>query len=365
MLASTVGLEDAGNQNYQNDHMGKIFSEGFSFSGFERDKLYLSERGAHFVDISGLSGVDAVTDGRGAAYADFDNDGDLDIFLTSLQGQVHHLFRNNVGQGRGAVRLTLEGRESGRDAFGAEVRLKTAQGVLTKIKAGGSGYVSQSDPRLLFGLDRGERAEWLDVRWPSGRRQRFAGVPAGASLKLIEGSETLQYMEERVFDLPDPAAGEAVFHAALKRGPGDVFPAVKMVDTRGRESDFHAYRRPGGKYLVNFWATYCVPCRREMPELQKLSEELRPAGVEVVGISLDMGAVRDKVPGFLARMGITYANFTTDASAFDRLFAGEQIFIPLSFIVDGEGRISDVLTGWSPAAEEKLRQLIGEKDYEQ
>ena len=353
-------MEDAGNQNYQNDHMGKIFSEGFSFSGFERDKLYLSESGKHFVDVSGVSGVDAVGDGRGAAYGDFDNDGDLDIFLTSLQGQVHHLFRNNVGQGHGAVRIALEGRESGRDAFGTEVRLKTAQGVLTKIKAGGSGYVSQSDPRLLFGLGAGEQAEWLEVRWPSGRRQRFAAVPAGASLKLVEGNEALEYVEEQVFALPEPAAGEAVFHAALKRGPGDVFPAVKMIDAQGRQSDFHAYRRPGSKYLINFWATYCVPCRREMPELQQLSKELQAAGVEVIGISLDMGAAGDKVPSFLARMGITYANFTTDASTFDRVFAGEQIFIPLSFIVDGQGRINDVFTGWSPATEKRLRQLIGE-----
>ena len=75
MLAATVKLEKAGAQEYQNDHMGRIFDEGFSFSGFERDKLYLNDRGGTFVDISGLSGLDAVTDGRGAAYAHFLNDG--------------------------------------------------------------------------------------------------------------------------------------------------------------------------------------------------------------------------------------------------------------------------------------------------
>ena len=89
-------MEAAGNDLYQNDHMGKIFEEGFSFSGFERDKLYLNDGGKRFVDISGLSGLDSVTDGRGAAYADFDNDGDYDIFLTTLQGQAHHLFRNII-----------------------------------------------------------------------------------------------------------------------------------------------------------------------------------------------------------------------------------------------------------------------------
>mgnify|MGYP002529047811 CR=1 FL=1 len=112
MLASSIEVEQTGNQQYQTDHMGKLFEQGFSFSGFERDKLYLNQEGRHFLDISGLSGLDSVTDGRGAAYADFDNDGDLDIFLTALQGQVHHLFRNNVGADNGFVRLPLRAPDS-------------------------------------------------------------------------------------------------------------------------------------------------------------------------------------------------------------------------------------------------------------
>ena len=59
MLASSTGDEAAGNEDYQRGHMGKIFAEGFSFSGFERDKLYLNQGGA-YVDISGLSGLDSV-----------------------------------------------------------------------------------------------------------------------------------------------------------------------------------------------------------------------------------------------------------------------------------------------------------------
>ncbi|MBM3277532.1 MAG: VCBS repeat-containing protein [Candidatus Handelsmanbacteria bacterium] len=97
-------------------HLGKIFSEGFSFSGFERDKLFLNNQGQKYIEVSGLSGLDSVSDGRGAAYGDFDNDGDLDVFLTTLQGQIHYLFRNNVGQENHFVRVSLEGRASGQDA---------------------------------------------------------------------------------------------------------------------------------------------------------------------------------------------------------------------------------------------------------
>ena len=359
MLASTVGLEQAGGQEYQTDHMGKIFSQGFSFSGFERDKLYVSDGGQRFVDISGLSGLDSVTDGRGAAYADFDNDGDYDIFLTALQGQVHHLFRNNVGQDGGFIRVELQGTASGRDAYGAEVRIITSHGVQTKVKAGGSGYVSQSDPRLLFGLGGDERTGALEVRWPSGRIESLARIPAGASVRIVEGSGAYQEVDEARFALPDPAGDEALFFQALRYQPGDLFPAVAMSDDSGATTDFQAYRRPGRSYLINFWATYCVPCREEMPELQKLAADLEAAGVDLLGISLDMGTARKKVPRFLSRMGIDYPVFTTEEGVFQQLFAGEQFFIPLSYIVDGDGRIVDVLTGWSPRAQRLIHQLIG------
>ena len=358
VLASSTGLERAGSTEYQNDHMAKIFSQGFSFSGFERDKLYWRQPGGRFVDISGLSGLDSVTDGRGAAYADFDNDGDTDIFLTALQGQAHHLFRNNVGQAAGFIRVALEGRASGLDAFGAEVRLQTGQGVLTKIKAGGSGFVSQSDPRLLFGLGDEPQAEWLEVRWPGGRRQRFGPVAARSSVRAVEGQEQLVYLDEPRFSLPEPVGQEAAFLQALRYGPGDVFPAVELTDLQGQKTNFHALRQEGRAYLVNLWATYCVPCRTEMPQLEKLRQALAAAGVDVVGISLDMGAQRDQVPRFLERMGISYPVFTAEAGIFPQIFAGEQVFIPLSFIVDRQGRIAEVLTGWTPAAQERLGQLV-------
>ena len=365
MLASSVALEEAGNQQYQTNHMMKLFEQGFSFSGFERDKLYLNDRGERFVDISGLSGLDAVTDGRGAAYADFDNDGDSDIFLTSLQGQVHHLFRNNVGQASKFLRVTLEGIQSGRDAYGAIVRVKTSRGVQTQIKAGGSGFVSQSDPRLLFGLAEDDRVEWITVRWPAGGETRLESEDAksplaltSSSIKLVESASSPEFLQEQRFSLPDPAPASAVVLQSVRPGRGDPFPSVPLVDMRGTQTDFERIRQPGRSYLVNLWATWCVPCRQEMPELEKLYQELGASGVDLIGISLDTGAARDRVPRFLDRAGITYPNFISDESGFEQLFAGDQIFVPLSFIVDGEGLVVDILSGWSHESEARIRNLI-------
>ena len=125
-MAAQEEVEAAGSDDYRDDHFGKLFKEGFSFSGFERDALYLNRGDKTFLNVSGISGIDSESDGRGAVFADFDNDGDQDVFLTTIQGSAHLLFRNNVGSEAAYVRVMLEGRASGRDAFGAIVRVGTA-----------------------------------------------------------------------------------------------------------------------------------------------------------------------------------------------------------------------------------------------
>jgi thiol-disulfide isomerase/thioredoxin len=359
VLASTVELEAAGNPEYQNDHMAKILEDGFSFSGFERDKLYLSDRGERFVDISGLSGVDAVSDGRGAAYADFDNDGDSDIFLTSLQGQAHHLFRNDVGQHRGFLRVTLHGRDSGNDAYGAQVRVKTSQGVLARIKAGGSGFVSQSDPRLLFGLGDDDSAQWLEVHWPSGLTQRFGAIAAGSSVLIREGSAELEYLQERRFSLPDPLAADALVHQALRPRLGEQFPSLTLTDLQGIKLESSDLSSSSGRPLVvNLWATWCVPCRAEMPQLEKLYPKLQAAGVDLIGISVDVAEARRKIPSYLKRIGISYPSYTTDESSLELLYSGDQLFVPITFILDGDFRVIEILSGWNAKSEARLHSLL-------
>ena len=74
-----VAKEQAGSQTYQSEHMGMIFQDGFSFSGFERDVLALGDGAGRFTDVSAISGLDDPNDGRAALTADFDDDGDLDL----------------------------------------------------------------------------------------------------------------------------------------------------------------------------------------------------------------------------------------------------------------------------------------------
>ncbi|MHC4958252.1 MAG: CRTAC1 family protein [Planctomycetota bacterium] len=175
----------------------ELLKKNYSFSGHERDFVAFNLGDGSFLEVSGVSGADSVTDGRGAVYADFDNDGDLDIFLRAMHGPAHLLFRNEVGHEKKWLRIALEGRAGPRDAFGAVVRVKTSHGIQTKTKSGGSGYLSQHDPRLLFGLGDDAQAEWVEITWPGGRKQRLPGPAAGTSWRVVEGEQPVAVPERR------------------------------------------------------------------------------------------------------------------------------------------------------------------------
>ncbi len=357
MVAAAEQAEEAGSNDYAGRHMSAIFKQGFSFSGFERDLLALSLGDGRFLDISGVSGIDSITDGRGAVFADLDNDGDHDVLLTTVQGEAHLLFRNNVGEKSRSLRVTLEGTRSGRDAWGAVVRVGTSRGVQTRIKAGGSGFVSQHDPRLLFGLGEDTSVEWLEITWPGGTTERPA-IPAGAaSIRCVEGSGCGGLaIAERRFALPDPIPASHARMARLGWSPGATFPDLTLRAPDGTVVRADALRKPGRRTLVNVWATWCVPCAEEMPELEQMRARLAEAGIDVVGVSVDLDTA-SQVPGYLRDKGITYPVFIADEASVDRMFARGAVEVPLSFLIDGQGRIVDVLVGWSAETRRALQRL--------
>jgi hypothetical protein len=142
--------------------------------------LFLN-RGGKFRDVAGQAGSDFAQPrvGRGAAFGDFDNDGDMDVLVTSNAGPAQ-LYRNDVTSGNRSLRLHLVGTKSNRDAIGAVVRAEFANGHKSSrtVKSGGS-YLSQSELPVTFGLGRAEAVDRLVVRWPSGRVEEHRSVRAG------------------------------------------------------------------------------------------------------------------------------------------------------------------------------------------
>ncbi len=126
---------------------------------------------------------------RGAAYVDFDNDGDLDLVVNTNNGPAR-LFRNDNGNRNDLLRVKLVGTKSNRDAIGAKVTLTETGGMrqLAMVKSGSS-YLSQSELPLTFGLGKPGTIKDVDleIAWPSGRKESVQHVTADQSVVIEEG----------------------------------------------------------------------------------------------------------------------------------------------------------------------------------
>jgi len=359
-VASTLTEEAAGNDNYQNSHMGLIFQEGFSFSGYERNGLFLNRKGEGFKNISGVSGVDSILDGRSGVMADFDNDGDLDLFLTAIQGEGHLFYRNNVGQDNKAIRLTLEGTKSGTDAFGAVIQIKTPEGILTRIKSGGNGFMASHDSRILAGLGQAESAEWIKINWPSGLTERYEDIAAGSSLKLVEGQAShgrnLEFAYNR-FALPDPITETKSNWDMLQLAKGSQLPLLKVKKINPDGTVTPEELELDGSTYLNFWATFCGPCRKEMPALARLHPEFEEQGIQLVGLSLDTSP--EGVYEYARSLGVDYPLYLVEKETLEAIFGSPAFPIPLSLVTDDSGRLSDVLSGWNLGTEQAISLILG------
>lgn len=142
-----------------------------------------------FENASGTVGPDLQRQvvARGAAYADYDRDGDLDVVVTTNNGPAY-LYRNDGGNSNRWINLRLVGTRSNRSALGAVVRLDSASGSQSQTVHSGSSYCSQSDLSLTFGLGADSAIKTIEVFWPSGARQRFTNVQSNQFLVVTEGN---------------------------------------------------------------------------------------------------------------------------------------------------------------------------------
>ena len=146
---------------------------------------------------NGEGGLDEVADrlgggfanpkiGRGAAYSDFDHDGDLDVLVTTNGGPAF-LYRNDLLNGNRALRLRLVGTKSNRSAIGTKATIHYGGRQASRWVKSGSSYLSQSELPVTFGTAKAERVDRLIVSWPSGRVDDFRNVQSGRAWVVTEG----------------------------------------------------------------------------------------------------------------------------------------------------------------------------------
>jgi hypothetical protein len=155
----------------------------------QRKVVYRNLRNGRFADVTEQLG-DPVTvpkASRGAAFADFDNDGDIDIAVNNVN-DLPDLYRLDRAGERQWVGVKLTGVDSNRSAIGARVRLVTRDGVQVQEVRGGGSYYSQNDLRVYFGLGAATSIDRLDVRWPNGREESWTGLAVNRLHALLEGN---------------------------------------------------------------------------------------------------------------------------------------------------------------------------------
>ncbi len=124
---------------------------------------------------------------RGAAYADYDRDGDLDVLVTTNNGAAR-LFRNDGGNANSYLRVRLEGTNSNRNGIGSTVTVRSKSGEQRVMIRSGSSYCSQSEAVATFGLGADIVVDSLEVRWPGGAVETFADIEPNREVLIVEGS---------------------------------------------------------------------------------------------------------------------------------------------------------------------------------
>jgi hypothetical protein len=178
--------------DYNNDGKPDLFKINGALKhlyGME-DQLFENMGDGKFKDVSTESGKYFLKElvGRGACFGDYDNDGDIDAYIVNLND--HGVFlRNNKGNQNNWIMLKLVGTTSNRDGIGSRVKITSGGKVQTAQKKSTTGYLSQNDPRMHFGLAKNAIVEKIEIKWPSGKVQILDNIKANQILTVTEPSD--------------------------------------------------------------------------------------------------------------------------------------------------------------------------------
>jgi len=328
---------------------------GASWSGRERNTVYLNLGEQSFADVSVVSAANAIGDGRSIAMVDWDDDGRLDLFLKNRTAPRVQFFRNAGASDGAYLAVQLQGVTCNRDAIGAHVEVQVAGGTFKKTLYAGDGYLSQSSKRLHFGLGEAERVERLSVLWPDGTRDDYTDLEVDTRYAILQGAPAPRKIAAR------PARGLAKVQAE---------PAIAATSPRARVPLLEklplapvripSFENPertvaelaGGPVLINLWGTTCAACMKEFSEFEDRHDELS-AAVRIVPLVVDAESEHGRARELLDNYGLG-----ADAGVADdefkevlQLVLAEvlqelgEVPLPTSLLLDGAGQLVAIYPG--------------------
>jgi thiol-disulfide isomerase/thioredoxin len=326
-----------------------------SLSGNERNKLFMNSAGKAFSDLSGISGLDNIADGRGFALFDYNRDGKQDIALVNANAPLFNLYRNAMPDDGNVIALRFVGsnqnsvaaqEQTNRDGYGAWVTVETADGpTLKREHRCGEGFAAQNSATMLIGIGGAENVARLTVRWPSGQVYTLENVAAGALITAHENAGRPFEIGEYIKDLPvsTPAPrDEAIFPIAAAT------PSEKLR-------------------LYTTTATWCEACIRHLPEVNVLAETLAADGVEVIAVPIDLDDDRAMLEKYVKKWSPNYRMLVdlpgpdrTAVTAFLTRQTGiESPPLPSCILTDAQGKTL-LLTEGIPTASQVRKSIAAQ-----
>ena len=338
-----------------------------SFSGHERNHLFLNHARGEYSDVSGISGLDSDSDGRAWARIDYDNDGWQDIVVVNSNTPLLQLYRNRIGEvspaaaenGFIAVRFVggnqwpqAEEGLTARDGYGAKVHVRLGDDVLVREHHCGEGLATQNSSTLLIGIGERERADAIEVIWPSGARHERLDVEAGMRVTAYE--DPSQSPNGKPFVLEPYARGRTIARATASGGRGAPEAALARASSNAQLT------------MLTTMATWCPKCKGELPQLTQLRSTFSETDLALRGVPIDPEDTREMLARYRDEFRPAY-------EMLDELTREEIVGIqgvvfretqleealPATLVIDGSGEV--VLAQAGVPSISQIKKLLAER----
>ncbi len=367
--------------------LNAMINAGLSWSGHERNCVFLNLANEKFATISSLSGIDFQDDGRAHALVDWDYDGDVDLWSTNRTAPQVRFLRNDYPTDANflALRLVGNGVTTACDAIGARVEVicpdetpthladqssnaSPKQPPKRRIKTlrAGEGFLGQSSKWLHFGLGDQTKIKRVIVHWPAGEPQQFTGLSPNGFYRLDQKtgqatpwSPSLRAPRVHPADsvAQNPVGGRTAEDSVSATLLAHRFPLPPI----SYQSDSGLTRQVASLYgsplLINLWSPNCLPCISELKELTARSDQLKSRGLQVLALSArqdqHQSDIDDQAKQILQKLEYPFLAGRAPRATVEQLQQVQQVpfslkmdlRVPTSLLVDAQGRLAAIYRG--------------------